>query len=468
VSANHQPGLLEANGKPADHGAPAKPALIEAPERANILIVDDRPDKRMAMETIIEALGENVMPATSGTEALRCLLHHDFAVILLDVNMPGLDGFETAYLIRQRKNSEHTPIIFVTGISDTETHVSRGYSLGAVDYILAPVVPEVLRTKVQVFVELFKKSAQLRRQAERLRLAHDELETRVRERTMQLAAANESLVAEIAERRRVGEEIRRLNAELEHRVLERTAELAEANRELEAFTYSVAHDLQAPLRNIQSYAQMLEEDFRGRVPAEAEQYLRRIASQGRHTSQLVADLLKLSRISRQDLNRQETNLDTLVGEVIQTVKSGIKDREIEWVVGELPSVACDPGLVTQVFANLISNAVKYTRLRPKAVIEIGRQSRNGETVIHIRDNGAGFDMKYAHKLFGVFERLHPPADFEGTGVGLATVARIVRKHGGTIWAEAEENKGATFFFTLGGKSAAGPPPMESKLSDRGS
>ena len=394
------------------------------------------------------------------------MLTHDFAVILLDVNMPGMDGFETAYFIRQRKNSEHTPIIFVTGISDTETHVSRGYSLGAVDYILTPVLPEVLRTKVSVFVEFFKKTEQLKRQAERLRAAHDELETRVRERTRQLAAANESLQSEIIERQRVEEKIRGMNVELEQRVLDRTAELAEANQELEAFTYSVAHDLQAPLRNIQSYAQMIEDDFSSKMPSEVMQYLKRIGVRARHMAQLVSDLLNLSRIAKLDLNRQKTDLTSLVNEAVLITKSEIKGRDIEWHITDLPPIACDPGLLKQVFANLLSNAVKYTRPRPKARIEIGQMEQNGETAIYVRDNGVGFDMKYVDKLFGVFQRLHPSEEFEGTGVGLATVARIVRKHGGSIWAEAAENKGATFYFTLGNKTSQSNESMRSEKTKR--
>jgi two-component system sensor histidine kinase/response regulator len=451
VVINHQPKLSIADVNSDTLGDSPNGNRAELRDRAKILIVDDRDDKRLAMETIIAGLGENILQASSGNGALKCLLNHDFAVILLDVNMPGMDGFETAHLVRQRKNSEHTPIIFVTGISDTETHVSRGYSLGAVDYILTPVLPEVLRTKVAVFVELYKKTEQSRRQAERLRVAHDELEARVHDRTVQLASANESLQAEIIERRRVEEEIRKLNAELEQRVLDRTTELAEANQELEAFTYSVAHDLQAPLRNIQSYAQLLEEEFGSNVPPESMQYLRRIGTRVKHMAQLVSDLLNLSRIAKHELNRQETNLIKIVEEAISNAKAEAKDRDIEWHVQELTPVACDPGLIRQVFANLVSNAVKYTQPRPKARIEIGQINHNGEAPIYIRDNGVGFDMKFVDKLFGVFQRLHPAADFEGTGVGLATVARIIRKHGGSIWAESEEDKGATFYFTLGDK-----------------
>jgi signal transduction histidine kinase len=425
-------------------------ATFDDMEPANILLVDDREDKRMALEAVISGLG-NIVKAASGKEALRYLMQEEFAVILLDVNMPGMDGFETAHLIRQRKSLEHIPIIFVTGISDTETHVSRGYALGAVDYITTPVVPEVLRTKVSVFVELFNKSERIRRQADRLRQAHEELEERVAARTAELAVANQNLKQEVMERRHAEDEIRKLNAELEQRVLQRTAALAVSNADLEAFTYSVAHDLQAPLRHVQSYAEMVELDFSSDLPPEAQQYLRRIVSQSKAMASMLEDLLKLSLIGKQDLRLQRTPLVEVVNEVVGDIKSETDSRSIEWNVGQLPTVSCDPGLMKLAFLNLLSNAVKYTRPRKKAVVEVGQAERNGETSIFVRDNGVGFNMKYADMLFGVFQRLHGPAEFEGTGVGLATVARIVRKHGGRIWAEAEEDKGAAFYFTLEGK-----------------
>ena len=418
-------------------------------ERANILLVDDRPDKSLAMQAVLADLGQNVVTASSGKAALRCLLENDFAVILLDVNMPGLDGFETAHLIRQRRRSEHTPIIFVTGISDSETHVNRGYSLGAVDYILTPVLPDVLRTKVSVFVELFKKNRLLQRQAERLGLAHDQLEMRVQERTLELAAANHKLLLEVTERQRAEDDVRRINAALEKRVQDRTAELAAANQELEAFTYSVAHDLQAPLRHILSYTELLmQTEGASQLPEPIAQYLQRIAARGKYMGQLIAGLLNLSLIGKQGLVCEPVDLNGVVEEVIASLKTETNGRLIEWKTQPLPTVECDANLIKQVFANLLSNAVKYTQPRPRVLIEVGRLQADDETAIFVRDNGVGFDMKHAGKLFGVFQRLHPAGAFEGTGIGLAIVARIIHKHGGRVWADAVENRGATFYFTL--------------------
>ena len=453
-----QPPAVDGIETVAEETSAVDPAAEGQPpeDKAGILLVDDRHDKCMAMEAILANLGQNIVTVHSGKEALRLLLDQEFAVILLDVNMPGLDGFETAFLIRQRKSLEHTPIIFTTAVSDTETHVTRGYSLGAVDYILTPILPEVLRTKVSVFVELFKTNRQLTRQAEGFRQGHDELGIRVKNRTFQLAVANESLRREIAERQRVEEAIRHINAGLEKRVLDRTAELAAANRELEAFTYSVAHDLQAPLRNIQSYVQLLEAEWAPKMPPEPGQYLQRIAARTKYLTQLISGLLNLSLIGKQELKRQQVGLKEIVEDVVAALKSDMPGRRIQWKIEDLPAVACDPQLIRQVFINLLCNAVKYTRPRDMAVIEIGQTNVDGETALFVRDNGVGFDMKYSDKLFGVFQRLHPVAEFEGTGIGLAMVERIVRKHGGRVWAEAAEQKGAAFYFTIGnGRAASG-------------
>lgn len=252
---------------------------------------------------------------------------------------------------------------------------------------------------------------------------------------------------DVTERRAAEDQVRRMNVELEERVQDRTAELREANQELEAFTYSVAHDLRAPLRHIDAFSRILSEDFGGQLPADAKRYLENIRQGSRNMSRLVDDLLNLARVGRQELRRESTRLNQLVEEVKEELDRETQGRRIEWHVAELPTLDCDAGLMKQVFTNLLSNAVKYTRPRPKAEIEIGTEARNGEKAIFVRDNGVGFSMKYADKLFGVFQRLHRQEEFEGTGVGLATVDRIVRRHGGRIWAEASVDKGATFYFT---------------------
>ncbi|HWP85499.1 MAG TPA: ATP-binding protein [Terriglobia bacterium] len=261
---------------------------------------------------------------------------------------------------------------------------------------------------------------------------------------------------DVTEQKQRAAEVHELNDMLKQRV----AELDATNKELEAFTYSVSHDLRAPLRHMDGFSRILEEEYGAQLDATAQRYLRRVREGARHMGELVDDLLSLSRVGRQELRRQVTGLNSLVEEVRGELRElaeqrGVR-REVEWRIGQLPFADCDPHLMKQVFANLLSNAVKYTRPRPRAVIEIGCRQQEGETVFFVRDNGVGFSMKYADKLFGVFQRLHRPEDFEGTGVGLATVQRIIHKHGGRVWAEAELDRGACFYFTLGPASVGHP------------
>jgi PAS domain S-box-containing protein len=268
----------------------------------------------------------------------------------------------------------------------------------------------------------------------------------------------EEIRREVAERRaaeaalaRHAQELARSNEGLERRVQER-------NRELEAFTYSVSHDLRAPIRQIDGFARILDEQCAASLDEKGRHYLKRIQEGAVHMGHLVDDLLNLARVGRQDLRSRSVSLDAIVEQVREDLLPETTSREVCWKLGALPTTECDPGLMKVVFTNLLSNALKYTRTRQPASIEVGCTSQEGRPVIFIRDNGVGFDMKYASKLFGVFQRLHRADEFEGTGVGLATVQRIVHKHGGEIWAEAVPDHGATFSFTLSSPASAPAQP----------
>jgi signal transduction histidine kinase len=241
---------------------------------------------------------------------------------------------------------------------------------------------------------------------------------------------------------------------LEQQVQERTAQLNTANADLEAFSYSVSHDLRTPLRHIGAFSQILSEEYGSKMEPGAQDSLKKIQNGVKNMGRLIEALLKMAQIDRRELVCVATDLNTLLKDVLTDLQPESEGRQIDWRIGDLSSVECDPGLMKQVFANLLSNAVKYTRRREIAVIEVGQAEEEGVPVIFVRDNGAGFDERYAAKLFAVFQRLHRAEDFEGTGVGLSTVQRIIRKHGGEIWAKGEVNKGATFFFALAAKGQA--------------
>lgn len=255
-------------------------------------------------------------------------------------------------------------------------------------------------------------------------------------------------IAMAVENARFYETIQEHASQLEKRVAERTEQLSVINSELETFNYSIAHDLRAPLRGISSGTEMLLEDQANQLPQESRQILEHIAAASHKMDQLIVALLDFSRLSRKPLNKTDLNIQEIVNETIRSLAPEIANRPIEWVLGDLPPASADLVLIRQVFANLLGNAVKYTRTREKARIELGSSVEDGLVTYFVRDNGVGFDMEYADKLFNLFQRLHADSQFEGNGVGLANVKRIILRHGGRIWAEAEVDKGAAFYFTL--------------------
>jgi hypothetical protein len=367
-----------------------------------ILVVDDDAAKRFALKAIVAPLGQNVIEAASGADALRQLLRQDFAVVLLDVRMPVMDGFETAQLVRQRPRSELTPIIFVTALDQAETDMARGYDLGAVDFVFAPVVPAIMRAKVAVFVELYK--AQL--------------------------------------------ELRRYRTQLEELVQERTAALTAVNRELEAFSYSVSHDLRGPLVTFDGLSQSLVEGYGSKLDDTAKDYLARMRHASERMTSAFDGLQSLFQLTSGEIRRETVDVSALAVEVADELRGENPKRHVKLDIADGLVVSGDRRLVRILVGNLISNAWKFTSKERMASIEIGSELVDGEVRTFVRDNGVGFDMIYGHKLFGAFQRLHSQSEFPGAGIGLATVRRIVNRHGGRAWAEGAVGEGATFYFVL--------------------
>jgi len=410
-----------------------KPAVAQNLLRKSdikILLVDDREDNLYSIETIFEKDNYTIVKASSGREALKVLLkEQDFSLILMDVQMPDLNGFETATIIYERDKLKNIPIIFITAFGYDEDYIFKGYKTGGVDYIYKPLNPEVLRMKVSVFVELYRKNQQL--------LQHEK----------RLLTTNRSLQKEIEERKSSEEKIKLLNEQL----VQNNAHLKAVNEELDRFAYVASHDLQEPLRKILVFSDKIL--MKDTLDKDTEKYFKKIIDSSKRMQLLINDLLSLSRQSMSASEFKETDLNVTVKEVIAELEIQIEKNNARIQIGELPIVCAIPALMRQVFYNLINNAIKFRKGNVDPLININSEIINSKSQpprykISISDNGIGFDPKYCDEIFMVFKRLHSFHEFEGSGVGLSICKKIIEKHNGSIVAEGTPGEGATFIIEL--------------------
>lgn len=376
-----------------------------------VLVVDDRPDNLLALEAVLEPLSVRVARATSGAEALRRLLSEEFAVILLDVQMPEMDGFETARLIKGRNRTRNVPIIFLTAISREVEHQLQGYGSGAVDYLTKPFDPVVLQSKVSVFVELYRQSRVIEEQ-------------------------NVLLARRLEERDRAQAALVRQSAELER-----------SNAELERFALVASHDLSEPLHVLAGLLELLAERHPPGSGPEADELLERARAGVGRMCEMVEQLLAYARFSASALNLQPVELGAVLDEAKEELSPRIEAADATVTADPLPTVAGDRWQLRSVFVHLLDNAVEFSSERPPEV-HVGLSRRGEEWVVSVRDNGIGMEPDQLAGLFTMFGRLHPREDHPGAGLGLAISRRVVERHGGTIWAESLPGRGTTVSFTL--------------------
>jgi DNA-binding response OmpR family regulator len=408
-----------------------------------ILAVDDSLTYLNALSDQLRQEGYEVVAARSGNEALELLAVQSVDCILLDLVMPGMSGHDTCRRIKGSAQWRDIPLLILTAREERESMI-EGINAGADDYIAKSNDPAVLNARLRA--QLRRKQFEDENRSIREELLKKEIEATEARAARTLAEARVALLAQIEEK----------NHELE-----------EANGELEAFSYSVSHDLRAPLRAIDAFGRLLVENHSGQLDDSGRGYLGRICGAATRMSELIDDLLELSRVSRSALRRERLNLSQMAQVVADTLRTrpSTAARQVNFQIEPGIETFADRRLVNVVLENLLGNAWKFTEKKPEAQISVGYKAANGERTFYIRDNGAGFDMSYADRLFQPFSRLHTTSEFEGTGIGLATVRRVISRHGGRVWAESVVNEGTTVYFTLPPSASLRPGALGSGALD---
>ena len=406
--------------------------------RIKILLVDDKENNLLSMESVLWQDGYQIIKATSGKEALKILLKEmDFTLILMDVEMPELNGFETASMIYQRDRLRHIPIIFITAHSYGDDNMFKGYRAGAVDYLYKPVQPELLRAKVGIFAELYRKTHQLMQQEDKL--------TKI----------NKSLEIEIKDRILSEEKVNELNKQL----LENIHQLESINKELDRFAYMASHDLQEPLRKFRIFSERIGMKYSGELDNEGKSYIDKMQSACERMQNLINDILAFSKLNVEKEVMVFSDINSIIEEVLVDMEIEIQEKNAKVEVERIPKLNVHPRLIKPLFQNLISNSLKYSRKEIAPVVKISAKldeplktpdpNQVGKFCrINVEDNGVGFEQEYAEQVFTMFKRLHVGSEYEGTGIGLAICKKIVEQHKGFISVKSAVNEGSTFIISL--------------------
>lgn len=408
---------------------------------ATALIVDDHPEALYLLRCMLEPEGFTVVEAGNGREALERAAEHAPSIVVSDILMPVMDGFELCRRWKADETLRGIPLVFYTATYTDAKDEVLARTLGADLFLVKPMPPDALLEAIGKTLASPRTESPAADAGKALQGYSEALFRKLQRKVGQLEA-------EVATRKRAEEEVRALNAGLEERVRSRTAELETSIREMEAFSYTVSHDLRAPLRAIDGYAALLDSEAAERLAPESRELLRRIRASARTMSTLIDELLEFSRTGRTELRRTRLDMGEIFRSAFEQLTTPAERERVELRVDALPPADGDPALVRHVVTNLLSNALKFSSGRARPVVEIGSREEGSRVVYFVKDNGAGFDMRYVDKLFGVFQRLHSPAEFPGVGVGLAIVQRIVARHGGTVSASGRIGEGAEFTFSL--------------------